>query len=134
MSKKKKDRKKLYPEKFESDILGNELLEYLFKSLKEIKSSLDVLITDLELSEKIKNIDELYSLTIQINDRNLRLLATMIVNDNNEEKEKKISLLNYPKNKKNSQEHFNLIKLRRVFYSYRHLITVLEELNPNKGE
>ena len=48
-----------------------------------------------------------------------------------EEIEKKIALINLNIDEQNSLKHNELIKIRRIFYSYRHLLLCLEFLNPD---
>ncbi len=134
MIKKKKERKKVLLNDFDSDLLNKKEINELFGILKELKEKLKFYIEKNELDNKIKNIDNLYSITIQETERNIRLLATILELKDNEEVEKKISLVTLALSDKKTDKYSEIINLKRAFYSYRHLLITLEFLNPNLNE
>lgn len=131
MIKKKKERKKVLLNTFDSDFLDKKNIDELFSILKQLKHKLEFYIEKNDLENKIKNIDNLYSITVQETERNIRLLATILEIKDDEEIEKKISLVTLSLTDKVTAKYIDIINLKRVFYSYRHLLITLEFLNPD---
>lgn len=131
MIKKKKERKKVLLNTFDSDFLDKKDINELFSILKQLKHKLEFYIEKNDLENKIKNIDNLYSITVQETERNIRLLATILEIKDDEEIEKKISLVTLSLTDKVTTKYIDIINLKRVFYSYRHLLITLEFLNPD---
>lgn len=135
MSKKRK--KKTLAEPFSSWMINQSESESLINIAKVLKNKLDILVDKLGISSTIESIDNLYSLTIREpkkeTDRNIRLVGTILIETEEGEIEKKVSLITINTKTKLDvstleEKVLEIEGFRCAFYAYRNLLSSIESM------